>query len=62
LIEDLIPLAELIAKWREEGLSNDDIRRRMADPSHVGDDMLDRIGQRRERGRDLLGRDPKTPG
>lgn len=62
LIEDLVPLAQKIAEWRKQGLSNDQIRQRMADPEHVGDDLLDRIAKRRERGQDLLGRDPKAPG
>jgi hypothetical protein len=53
------PLIVKIAEWAEQGLSHDEIRKRLADPDHVGDDMLDRIHQRRERGRDLLGRDPK---
>lgn len=53
------PIIQKIVEWAEQGLSNDEIRERLADPDHVGDDMLDRIHQRRERGRDLLGRDPK---
>lgn len=55
LVDFILKLVE----WGKEGLSNDEIRRRLADPDHVGDDMLDRITARRERGRDLLGREPE---
>lgn len=53
------PLIEKIAGWIAEGLSDDEIRKRLADPDHVGDDMLARIRARAKRGSDLLGRDPK---
>lgn len=58
----LAPLAEKMMEWAKEGLSNDEIRKRLADPAHVGDDMIDRVAQREERGRGLLGRDPKPRG
>lgn len=62
LFKLFIPLMTKVIEWIQNGVSNDEIRKRMSDPSHVGDDMLDRIKQRLDRGRDLLGRDPKPPG
>lgn len=57
-IESAIPLITKIAEWAEQGLSTDEIRKRLADPDAVGDDLIERITKREQRGRDLLGRDP----
>jgi len=57
-IEAAVILMKKIAQWADEGLSNDEIRKRLEDPDNVGDDLVDRIAQREQRGRDLLGRDP----
>lgn len=57
-----IPLLLKIMEWAEQGLSTKEVQRRLADPSDVGEDLIGRITERGERGRDLLGRDPKPPG
>ena len=61
-VQAAAPLIEKIIEWAEQGLSDEEIQRRLADPSGVGKDLIARITKRRERGRDLLGRDPKPPG
>ncbi len=48
-----------ILEWRDNGLSNEQIQERLADPNDIGLDLISRITTRRKRGRDLLGRDPK---
>lgn len=58
IIGPLLELALQIAKWVDEGLSNDEIRKRLGDPSNVGDDLLDGVRERKAIGRRLLGRDP----
>lgn len=59
IVSSVLEISALIAKWIDEGLSNEEIRRRLADPSIVGDRILDGIRERRQIGRDLLGRDPR---
>lgn len=58
IVSSVLEISALIAKWIDEGISNEEIRRRLADPSIVGDHILDGIRERRQIGRDLLGRDP----
>ena len=61
VIGPVADLARLIAKWIKEGMSREEIQKRLADPTGVAADMLDRAVARRKRGRGLLGRDPKLP-
>lgn len=58
IVGSILEIATLIAKWVDEGLDNEEIRKRLADPSHVGDDLLDGVRERRDIGRRLLNRDP----
>lgn len=53
------PLIEKILEWAKNGMSTEEIQARLADPDDVGKELIERITTRRERGRDLLGRDPK---
>lgn len=55
-LDDIFDLAKLVAKWITEGLSAEEIAKRIADPNSVGGGMLKRAVARRERGKDLLGR------
>ena len=52
-------LVSQILEWVDEGMSTEDIQKRLADPSGVGAEMLNRIQERRNIGRRLLGRDPE---
>ena len=52
-------LVSQILEWVDEGMSTEDIQKRLADPSGVGAEMLNRIQERRDIGRRLLGRDPE---
>ncbi len=58
VVGPILSIAAKIAEWVDEGLDNDAIRKRLADPSHVGDDLLDGVRERREIGERLLGRGP----
>lgn len=58
IVGSVLEIATLIAKWVDEGVSNEEIRKRLSDPSNVGDDILDGIRERREIGERLLGRRP----
>ena len=51
-------LVSQILEWVDEGKSTEEIQKRLADPSGVGAQMLNRIQERRDIGRRLLGRDP----
>lgn len=53
-----LPLIAKIVEWAEQGMSTEEIQRRLADPTGVGKDLIDRIRERQRIGRDLLGRDP----
>ncbi len=55
----ILDFALQIAKWIDEGLDDEEIQKRMADPSGVGADMLKRVRERREIGERLLGRAPR---
>jgi hypothetical protein len=55
----LEPLAVLITKWIEEGVDNEEIHKRLGNPAHVGDDLLDGVRERLAIGRRLLNRDPE---
>lgn len=52
-------LVSQILEWVDEGKSTEEIQERLADPSGVGAEMLNRIQERRDIGRRLLGRDPE---
>lgn len=54
------PAFERIAEMASRGLRPDEIRDRLADPRIVGDDVIERLLKRRERGRALLGRAPEN--
>jgi len=58
IVASILEISALIAQWVDEGLDNEEIRKRLADPAHVGDDLLDGVRERRDIGRRLLGRDP----
>jgi hypothetical protein len=47
-----------ILEWVDEGLGTEEIQRRLADPTGVGKDLIEKIRERRQIGEDLLGRDP----
>ncbi len=55
-------LVKLVVRWAREGLSDSEIEARLRDPSSVGADLIARVVERRERGEELLGRDPKRGG
>lgn len=57
-IEAAGPLIQKILEWRDNGLSDEQIQERLADPNDIGLDLIGRITKRHKRGRDLLGRDP----
>lgn len=59
VIGPILSIAAKIAQWIDEGASNSEIRKRLGDPTHVGDDLLDGVRERRQIGQDLLGRDPR---
>lgn len=59
VLDGLVGLARQIRKWISEGLSDEEILKRLADPSGVGADLIRRLRSREDRGRDLLGRDPR---
>ena len=58
IVAAILEIATLIAKWVDEGLDNEEIRKRLADPAHVGDDLLDGVRERQAIGERLLGRGP----
>ena len=58
LVGPILDFALQIAKWIDEGLDDEEIQKRMADPSGVGADMLKRVRERRAIGERLLGREP----
>ena len=47
-------VADVIAKGMDEGLDNEEIHKRLADPAHVGDDLLDAVRERHEELEGLL--------
>jgi len=59
IVAPALELLSQILKWVDEGLSTEEIQQRLSDPSGVGKDMIQRIRERREIGRGLLGRDPE---
>jgi DNA-binding transcriptional MerR regulator len=59
IVAPALELLSQILKWVDEGLSTEEIQQRLADPSGVGRDLIQRIRERREIGRGLLGRDPE---
>jgi len=59
IVGPALELVSQILKWVDQGLSTEEIQARLADPSGVGKDMIERILERRQIGRDLLGRDPR---
>lgn len=59
IVAPALELVNQILKWIDQGLSTEEIQRRLADPSGVGKDMITRIRERRDIGRGLLGRDPE---
>lgn len=58
IVAPALSLVNQILEWVDEGLSSEEIQKRLADPDGVGRDLIDRIRERREIGRDLLGREP----
>lgn len=59
IVGPALELVGQIVKWVDEGLSPDEIQSRLADPTGVGRDMIERIAERRAIGERLLGRDPE---
>lgn len=59
IIGPILEFARQIAEWIDEGLTDEEVLERLADPSGVAADMLKRVRERREIGRRLLGRDPE---
>jgi hypothetical protein len=59
IVMPALELVNQIFKWIDDGLSTEEIQRRLADPAGVAHDMIERINERREIGRRLLGRDPE---
>jgi len=59
IVGPALDLVRQIVTWIDEGLSPEEIQKRLADPSGVGRDMIERIAERRAIGERLLGRDPK---
>ena len=59
IVGPALDLVRQIVTWIDEGLSPEEIQKRLADPTGVGRDMIDRIAERRAIGERLLGRDPK---
>jgi len=59
IVYPALELVNQILKWVDQGLSTEEIQKRLASPSGVGRDMINRIQERREIGRGLLGRDPE---
>jgi hypothetical protein len=59
IVAPALSLISQILTWIDDGLSTDEIQKRLANPSGVAKEMIDRIRERRDIGRDLLGRDPK---
>lgn len=56
IASEILDLIRLIAKWAREGLSDEEIEKRLADPNSVGADILKRAQERKDLGEDLLGR------
>ncbi len=59
IVYPALELVNQILKWVDEGLNTEQIQERLASPSGVGKDMIDRIRERRDIGRNLLGREPE---
>jgi hypothetical protein len=59
IVGPALDLVRQIVTWIDEGLSPEEIQKRLADPTGVGRDMIDRIAERRAIGERLLGRDPR---
>lgn len=55
-LEPALSLINRIAGWIDAGLNPEEIQQRLADPSGVANDLLKRMVDRRDRGKDLLGR------
>lgn len=53
---EIIDLVKLVAQWAREGLNDEEIEKRLADPTGVGAAMLKRADERQKIGEDLLGR------
>lgn len=59
IVAPALGLVNQILKWVDEGLSTEEIQKRLSDPTGVGRDLIERIRERREIGERLLGRDPR---
>lgn len=57
MVEEILKLVNKVADWLDQGVSREDIAKRLADPTNVGADLLRRAAKRRSLGRRLLGRD-----
>lgn len=52
----VLNLVKLIAKLIKEGLSPEEVARRIEDPTGVGADLIKRAAERQDLGKDYLGR------
>ncbi len=59
IVYPALELVNQILKWIDQGLNTEEIQKRIANPTGVGKDLIDRIRERREIGENLLGRDPE---
>ena len=54
---EILDLVKQIAEWVREGVSDEDIAKRLEAPTEVGADLLAKAADRKKLGADLLGRD-----
>jgi hypothetical protein len=59
IVYPALELVNQILKWVDKGMDTEEIQANLADPTGVARDMIDRIRERRDIGRRLLGRDPE---
>lgn len=58
IVYPALELVNQILKWVDQGLDTEEIQAKLAEPTGIARDMINRIRERREIGRSLLGRDP----
>lgn len=56
IASEVVELVQLIIKLAKEGLSEEEIAKRLSDPNGVGADLLQKAAERRKLGEDYLGR------
>lgn len=62
IVEEILELANLIAKWVNNGLRTDEIVARINDPEGVAQYLLERAQKRRAAGAEYLGRGGSNEG